>query len=361
VIAGPVVGATIGSLGSVLWFHHSAWSVWPKYLVGDALGVLVVAPLVLHASRLRLPRRHIPEAACFVLLLVAIGVLALRDWGADWTMTLPYFLIPMLVWAALRSSLAATAAAAFVVAQVANLATAHGWGPFALVGDRTGHALVFLQIYLGIAIGTALILAAMVSDLVSRRELELQLIHRATHDELTGLPNRARVYELLEGSFRHAREVDASVAVLFCDLDAFKEINDTLGHEWGDRVLVATAERLLARGRDVVGRVGGDEFVVVCPELDDVDVAVHVARRIHDAIGAPIVHEGVSVQVTASIGIASTDGSASVDEVVGRADGEMYAAKRPRSRSTDGQRATGASLPTNACIKNTAETAEGSV
>jgi diguanylate cyclase (GGDEF)-like protein len=339
VVAGPLIGASVGSLGTVLWFHLPVWTVWPKYVVGDALGVLVVAPLLLHASTLRLPREQGAEAACFWLMLALIGGLAFRDWHSDWSTALPYFLIPMLVWSALRSTIAATAAAAFLVAQGANLATAHGWGPFALAGDRTGHAVTFLQIYLGIAVGTALILAAMVSDLVSRRELEQQLTHRASHDPLTGLPNRARIHELLERSLVHARNADSSVSVLFCDLDGFKEINDSLGHEWGDRVLVATADRLLAasRARDVVGRLGGDEFVVVCPDLDRVDIAMDVARRLEVAISAPIVHDGRSVRVTASIGLATTHGAASVDEVIHQADTEMYAMKgrrrtdRPRS------------------------------
>lgn len=340
VIAGPVVGASIGSLGTVVWFDMTAWTVWPKYVVGDALGVLVVAPIVLHASALRLPRRRLAEAGCFWLMLVVIGGLALHDWQAAWSATLPYFLIPMLVWSALRSTIAATAAASFIVAQGANLATAHGWGPFALVGGQTGHALTFLQIYLGIAVGTALIISAMVSDLVSRRELELQLTHRATHDSLTGLANRALIYERLERTLAHARDVDGSVGVLFCDLDGFKEINDTLGHEWGDRVLVATAERLLAasRPRDLVGRVGGDEFIIVCPNLESVDVAIDVAHRLEDAIRAPIVHDGQSVQITASIGLAPTDGSVTVDEVVRVADAEMYTAKRQRSFGTDAHR-----------------------
>jgi diguanylate cyclase (GGDEF)-like protein len=340
VVAGPIVGATVGSVGTVLWFDNPVWTVWPKWVIGDALGVLVVAPLVLHASALRIPRSQLPEAVCFWLMLAVIGGLTLSSWEAAWSATLPYFLIPVLVWSALRSTVAATAAAAFVVAQWANLATAHGWGPFAFAGDPTGHALTFLQIYLGIAVGTAMILAAMVSDLVSRRELELQLTHQATHDPLTGLPNRAPIYELLELSLERAREVDRSVGVLFCDLDGFKEINDTLGHEWGDRLLVATAQRLRAasRAHDVVGRVGGDEFLIVCPDIEAADAAVEVAHRLEEAVRVPVVHDGRSVQVSASIGIASTDGGVSVDEVVRAADAAMYAAKRRRATAAVGDR-----------------------
>jgi diguanylate cyclase (GGDEF)-like protein len=333
VVAGPVVGATVGSLGSILWFHHPIWTVWPKYVVGDALGVLVVTPLALHVATLRVPRGRWSEAACFWVVLVGVGVLAFRDWHAAWGVVLPYLLIPVLVWAALRSGIAATAMTSFVVAQAANLATALGWGPFALAGDGTGHAVTFLQIYLAIAVGTALILAAIVDDLVSRRELEHLLTHRATHDPLTGLPNRARVYELLEEELRRARETGTTVAVLFCDLDDFKAVNDTLGHDWGDHVLLAAADRLrrATRPHDVVGRVGGDEFVVVCPDLGDPADVVALTQRLEVAVSEPVVHDGRIVWVETSIGVATSDGSSSLDEVVRTADLDMYRVKRRRA------------------------------
>jgi diguanylate cyclase (GGDEF)-like protein/PAS domain S-box-containing protein len=175
------------------------------------------------------------------------------------------------------------------------------------------------------------------SDVSWRRRLEDELTHRATHDELTGLPNRAALMERLEASVRRL-DGQNMLAVLFCDLDGFKDINDGLGHAVGDQVLVAVARRLRQRCRqaDVVARFGGDEFVVVLP-VDDVTKARATAERLVEALGEPIAVGDAEVAPGASIGVTVVDRMPEGDDPVGTllrdADTAMYHAKeRGRGR-----------------------------
>lgn len=171
VVVGPLVGATIGSLGTILFIGKPVLQVWPKFFVGDALGVLVMAPLLLAWSgQLRMRSRE--EASILGSATLAVTILVFRNWDGEWDVTLPYLVLPFLTWAGLRFGIYGAALSAFTVAQVANWATGTGYGPFALNGT---HAITFLQLFLAIAIATALMVAALVSDLVDRREVEQQL------------------------------------------------------------------------------------------------------------------------------------------------------------------------------------------
>ena len=177
----------------------------------------------------------------------------------------------------------------------------------------------------------------MLSRLGRRRPQQDELTHRATHDELTGLPNRAA---LMEGLSSSLERLDGSrkLAVLFCDLDGFKDINDGLGHAVGDQVLVAVARRLRQRCRsaDVVARFGGDEFVVVL-SIDDAAQAVAMADRIVEVLDEPIVVGEAEVAPGVSVGITVVDVPPDDDDPVGTllrdADTAMYHAKdRGRGR-----------------------------
>jgi diguanylate cyclase (GGDEF)-like protein len=171
----------------------------------------------------------------------------------------------------------------------------------------------------------------MVEEALSERQvLEDQLRHRAFHDDLTGLANRALFANRVEHALiRNARR-DGSMAVLFLDLDDFKTINDTLGHTEGDMLLGMVADRLreCLRAGDTAARLGGDEFAVLLEEVDNENEALQIAERILAALRSPFVLQGREVGVGASIGIStghhSSDGA---DAMLRDADVAMYIAK----------------------------------
>ncbi len=143
-------------------------------------------------------------------------------------------------------------------------------------------------------------------DVSERRELESELNHRAFHDELTGLANRSLFRNRLTHALEARARLEVTVGVLFVDLDRFKEVNDTLGHAYGDELLIAVSERLAetVRPGDTVARLGGDEFAVLLEHLNGVDEAETVADRLVDVLSEPTRLRGVDVQVRASVGIA---------------------------------------------------------
>jgi diguanylate cyclase (GGDEF)-like protein/PAS domain S-box-containing protein len=166
-------------------------------------------------------------------------------------------------------------------------------------------------------------------DQSRRARWEQALVRQALQDGLTGLPGRSMLLQALTGVLADRRRPNAA-AVLFCDLDNFKEVNDRFGHEAGDRVLVEVARRLRAavRGDDLVARFGGDEFLVLVPLQGSSQLAVEVADRVAAALARPIELPEGSIEVAASIGVAIADPTDDPDEVLRRADAAMYRAKR---------------------------------
>ena len=171
-------------------------------------------------------------------------------------------------------------------------------------------------------------------DITERRRLEERLAHQAFHDPLTDLPNRARFMERLEHALERTRRQPESnkVAVLFMDLDNFKFVNDSLGHEVGDEMLIAVAERLkrCLRLSDTAARLGGDEFTILIEDLDCIGKVTSVARRISRELRAPLVlgESGQEVFVTTSIGISVSDSAADTPkDLLKAADLAMYKAK----------------------------------
>jgi diguanylate cyclase (GGDEF)-like protein len=169
-----------------------------------------------------------------------------------------------------------------------------------------------------------------VEDVTDRRAWEKQLSYFAGHDALTGLANRRSLVESMTQLLSSRRTRDRDAAVLFCDLDGFKQINDTLGHEAGDRVLIEVAQRLstTARDHDLVARIAGDEFVVLIREIGSYHDAEAAASRQLAALKSPIVVAGTSVVVSASIGVAMARDYESAAELLRAADRGMYEAKR---------------------------------
>ena len=175
------------------------------------------------------------------------------------------------------------------------------------------------------------------ADVTRQRELEDRLRAEALHDPLTGLPNRGLLVDRVEQGLASTARTGLPLAVLFCDLDGFKTVNDEHGHPAGDVVLRETARRLQAvlRPADTVGRLGGDEFVAICPGVPGEAAAAALAARVVAAVGAPVVvgcgADGpVEVRVGVSVGIALSTGEDVADAVLARADEAMYRVKRER-------------------------------
>jgi len=173
---------------------------------------------------------------------------------------------------------------------------------------------------------------AMVTDITALKSAEAELRHRSNHDPLTGLANRSFLDER-RGRAEGHDQVDVGRAVIYLDLDGFKEINDTYGHQLGDRMLAAVASRLKSavRGGDVLVRLGGDEFLVWL-ETDDERAAVRLADRLLYNLVDPFVVDGHTLTVGASAGVAVGQPGDDVDDLMRRADRALYEAKNAGGR-----------------------------
>lgn len=178
--------------------------------------------------------------------------------------------------------------------------------------------------------GERLEFVAQFEDVTARRAAEQALSDQAMRDAVTGLPNRRALRERMDAALQRLRRHPGSVTVLFCDLDHFKDINDSLGHHVGDQLLVEVADRLRAalRPEDTIARLGGDEFVALGEGMTDPNDALVMAMRLQDRLSAPWVLDDQVFRPAMSIGIALTDDpDVSVDEMLRRADLAMYRAK----------------------------------
>lgn len=174
------------------------------------------------------------------------------------------------------------------------------------------------------------IILVQIDDVTARKDAERELQHHAAHDPLTGLANRRLLQHRFASALLRCRQSGRRGALLFCDLNHFKEVNDKYGHEAGDRALREIADRLQTEVRhgDTVARLGGDEFAIVAEDIsgDDLDVLI---GRIRESINTPLT--GIDVPITVSIGSATvTPYTADLDELLRTADHAMYQAKRHR-------------------------------
>ncbi|HLX87339.1 MAG TPA: EAL domain-containing protein, partial [Acidimicrobiales bacterium] len=177
--------------------------------------------------------------------------------------------------------------------------------------------------------GAALYLIVQAEDISERRELRERLAHAAVHDPLTGLPNRVLFTDRLETALRRSRRDGRVVAVMFLDLDHFKLVNDSLGHDTGDQLLIQVGRKLerVLRTGDTLARFGGDEFTVLC-DVGNRQDALEIAGRLVEAMQEPFSLESGDQYFSLSVGVAfSGPGAEGVAELVRNADAAMYAAK----------------------------------
>jgi len=197
--------------------------------------------------------------------------------------------------------------------------------------SRTGRAIVAEVNESPIELEGKSVILSVARDITERKRAERQLAYIATHDALTGLPNRVLFNDRLNLALAQAQRHQQRLAVLLLDLDRFKDINDTLGHSVGDQFLRATGNRLrgLLRKSDTLARMGGDEFLFLVTEIARADNAIEVARKILESFQEPFLVEDHELRTTASIGVTIfPDDGSDADTLLKNADIAMYSAKQ---------------------------------
>ena len=178
--------------------------------------------------------------------------------------------------------------------------------------------------------GRATVIAGIQMDITDRKEVEYRLAYMATHDALTDLPNRTLFIDYLNWALAQAQRNQTPLAVLFLDLDKFKNVNDSLGHSVGDRLLKKVSERMgrLLRRSDSIARVGGDEFLLLLPEIGQDQDVIHVAQKILCSFQTPFSLDPHELSITVSIGIALyPEHGKDAESLIRNSDSAMYSAK----------------------------------
>lgn len=296
-------------------------------LLMESIGALLVAPMILHwgQRRRRLARvlredRTRALAACTVLIGVAVAIYSgfiEENFGIVHTTLL---VLPPAVWLALEHEVSYTLMTNLAVSAITWGGTSLGHGPFK---DHSSGLPILIIVF---AV-TALLVAASRAE---RRAAE-QTIHRlATVDALTGIPNRATFTAQLREVLENARRYPRAVAVMFIDLDNFKQVNDTLGHQTGDLLLTEVARRMKGclRENSLLARFGGDEFVLMIDHVRERQALGRIAQRIVSQVCRPIDIGGHTCTVSSSIGISLfPDDALDVRELLMKADIAMYGVK----------------------------------
>jgi diguanylate cyclase (GGDEF)-like protein len=344
------ISATLGVLslsadGFVQPGTHGA--VWLTWWLGDLVGALIVAPLVLLWSadwRLRFSPVRAGETTALLLAVLAGGLVMFGGFLPPFPLT--FLSLPLLLWPAFRFGPREAVSVAALLGMIAVAGTLRGVGSFA--GGSPNHSLLLLQSFMGVSTLTALAVAGEVAE---RKRLEARLSHLADYDSLTDVLSRRRFQEQLEQQLADSRRYGTPAALLFVDMDDFKSVNDRFGHAAGDKVLAGVAALLRGRLRDSdsLGRIGGDEFVVLLPHTDR-EQAEAVAGQLLKAIATqPTVLGEKEIRSAASIGIALlSDHGQTLEEVLAHADDAMFAAKAAGHntfRVYDPERASSASRP----------------
>lgn len=301
--------------------------------LGELLGVYLIAPLLLTASRWDLLPTN--KGARLEGLVLVLGMLLLTRVMMEYAEPLRpaeivlFVLLPGVLWAALRFSVTGASVAIFLAALIVLGVSLVSFG--GLTSATMPRDVFALQIsMMTMALGGLFVSAA----LTERRYSEMRLDMLANHDPLTGLPNRSYFQDFLGHALARAQREKLQISLLFIDLDRFKHINDSQGHEVGDQVLRVVANRLdeQLRADDFVARLGGDEFAVILMHPPASRAASRVARKLLKALAESFKLERRRYAIGASIGISVyPDDGLDANTLLRQADLAMYQAKQRRS------------------------------
>jgi diguanylate cyclase (GGDEF)-like protein len=320
-VAAPLVDGVIGGTVSVATFGGSFFTAWLNWGCGDAAGIMLVVPLVVSFARRGPSRSTARTLVGFVEVGLVIGVAVAVF--AFTKQPLEFLILPPMVLLAVRHELRLTAVASLSFAIVATIFTGNGLGPLAIFPDIESR-VIGLQTFIATTAFVAFLICASMSE---RARAEAALAELATQDPLTGLANRRGFMERLDEAVARRNRSSESAAVVYFDLDRFKQINDGLGHAAGDAVLIEVARRLsvAVRGSDLVARIGGDEFAALLEPVDGMNGADVWARRMAEAVEQPFAFGDHPVPIGVSVGtaLAGSDGDASLAE----ADTRLYATR----------------------------------
>jgi len=329
-LAAPASGRRLAPFFAVVAVAVVSMPFNPQVSVASTVIILCAAATVM-ALMLWLPWRRYPrwaQAAAVIPALGLIGAYVRLDTGVN-SHVLTVILVP-LIWFALCETRRHLYFAVFAV----TVLVASEMVPPPPVDDVL-RAVMLIAVALLLLPAIRKLVAAQRAALALADEKSAELQHLALHDALTGLPNRALIMDRLEQAAARVRRDGGVCAVLFLDLDGFKQINDTLGHHTGDRLLQAVAARLssVVREADTAGRLGGDEFVVVLDRSSTSGAAELLAERLLNLLRQPFTLDSttdtaaVTVTVTASTGIALGDGEQAAAALLRAADIALYHAK----------------------------------
>ncbi len=291
-------------------------------IAGAALASVLVEPW--HSAPAGSPKLHIRMA---IHILAVTGVIYMTGWGPALGMAYAFVALQELqTWGAFLWK-------PVMGWSLLNIAVAQTLVWFGLLPSMLSRSQAETIGALG-AFALAIVIRMAGATGEKKERAEAQLAHQALHDMLTGLPNRGMFYDCTDEALARARVDGSSTAVMLFDLDRFKEINDTMGHNYGDRVLTEVGPRVTSvlRAGDTLARLGGDEFCVLLPHVSGEDDAVQVANRIIAVLEFPFEVGGTMLGIEASCGIsmAPTDGR-SADLLLQRADVAMYVAKESQA------------------------------
>lgn len=344
-VAYAALSSTIAATAAVTWLAlagavppAAVVANWWTWWQGDASGIIIVAPLILSWLRqdgVALPPAMKVEGAVLAaaLILVASLVFGPADGLLHPGPPLSFAVLPFIIWAAFRFGQRAVTTASAAVCAIAVWNTIRGDGPFAQ--QSVNLTLPLLLAFISTVVTTGLVVSAAVSEraraIGKLAQALLELREQASTDPLTGLSNRRHLWEVLQREWIRARRKSGTLALIMIDLDHFKRLNDTHGHDAGDAVLVRVAALLRAhiRGSDIACRFGGEEFVLVMADASCEAVELRAAE-IREAIARlEISHHGAVLSgVTASFGVALfPDHAGDPESLLRMADRSLYQAK----------------------------------